>query len=117
MCPHNKVPKTAGKGGTLDEGPSCLGPPLADIKGGLFCTPEGLHQLVFPGKDVAQQWPGTVGDAQDLGRRQGMVPQVKLGDVTHEGLSGIKPAAQGILGQERRRERRETWSEAAEKTG
>lgn len=31
-----------------------------------------------------------------------MVPQVKLGNVTHEGLGSIKPASQCILGQESR---------------
>lgn len=45
-----------------------------------------------------------------------MVPQVKLGNVTHEGLGGIKPATQGILSQENR-EKGETWSKGAEKTG
>lgn len=40
-----------------------------------------------------------------------MVPQVELCNVTNEGLGGIKSAPQGILGQERNKERRETWGE------
>lgn len=72
--------------------PSGLGPPLADIERGLRRTSKDLHQLVFPGEDIAQQRPRAVGKAQDLGGRQGMVPQVKLGNVTHEGPGGIKPA-------------------------
>jgi hypothetical protein len=38
-----------------------------------------------------------------------MVPQVKLGNVTNEGLGGIKSAPQGILDQENSKEKRETW--------
>lgn len=93
--------------GPWRRGSSCLGLPLTDIKGSLCRTPKGLHQLVFPGKDVAQQRPSAVGNAQDLGRCQSVVPQVKLGNVAHEGLGGIEPATQGILGREQQRKERD----------
>lgn len=103
ICPQSPPCHRFGAPGR--DGPSSLGSAFADIEGILGCTPEDLHQLVFPGEGIAQQRPRAVGDTLDLGRRQDVVPQVKLGNVTHEGLSGIKPAAQSILGQENSREK------------
>lgn len=71
-------------------GPSGLSPPFADIKGAFLCTSKGLHQLIFPGEDIAHQWSSAVGYTQHLGRCQGVVPQVELCNVTDEGLGGIK---------------------------
>lgn len=82
----------------LSAGCSRLPPLLTGGEGGLGGPPEDLHGLVVPLDDVALQAGGAVGQGQDLRRGQHVVPHAELRQLPHEGLCGIKAAAQRVLG-------------------
>lgn len=82
----------------LSAGCSRLPPLLTGGEGGLGGPPEDLHGLVVPLDDVALQAGGAVGQGQDLRRGQHVVPHAELRQLPHEGLRGIKAAAQRVLG-------------------
>lgn len=62
-CPFKGPQNDRQERGPEPGGPSRLSPPLADVESGLLGTSEGLHQLIFPGEDIAHQWPSAVGHA------------------------------------------------------
>lgn len=73
----------------------------APLERPLARTAEQVNAAALPRQDVAHRHRGTVGDAADLGRCQDPVPQVEVGQLAYEGLSGIVPPPRCVLYRER----------------
>ena len=58
---------------------------------------EHLHVVVGPGHHVARHVVGAVGHAEHVLRPQDAIPDVKVAQLTHEGLGGIEAASHDVL--------------------
>lgn len=75
---------------------------MAGVEGQLGHTAVQLHRGLNPSDEVATSMAGTCGHLVNLAWRQNAAPHVEVRKLTNEGLRGIKPATQRVLGEEGR---------------
>lgn len=84
---------------------------MTGVHGLLGCAAVNIYIVVGPGGDVPECRGAAFGQGSHFCGFQHPVPQVELGELPHQGLGGVEPTTQGVLGK--KRDERESGEEPA----